>query len=668
MAAFEEKNEEDVMNSKRIVQAPLALLGFVGGVAAIAVGGMFLLFAFPSLGRPGELDYYFSQAAGGLLIILLGLLGMVAATFAWPGGRAWRTLLVLGGMYALAIFAALGFYREWIACIAILAVVVVTAVALRFSRSAACILLLFAGLFGFPLAQAAITLLPYGWKAWAAPGSFLIFSGLALLLSGNFSRLPLLSGKGSRRWGYLVYALGSLALISLAIALLTHLPGPAGPGSVGPGYGSAEAGIVPGMNSTAEQADPKGCGCGGGSAADLKKMPLQSSSPPPTAREAGFSSNTGEMPDDRLRAKILSPGDVRTFPKGTSVLFSAGDCGKGPLDYLWQSSRDGIISRNQSFQTSNLSPGWHNITLKVSNASGFWKQDYVEIAIAPPWVCSKVSPRPKYYPPDTPCQDIWPNAPKQCQEMEVCHPDLDWIVEEAINACANCSGDRKRCRGLYIINSFGPQARYMRGYAVFKACCSGYPECMRICSPDLAGTCSFRDGFNENVANLSCRPEEWGVSAWRSDSNMSENSAVLGMFPTHATVNILQTGVCVDYAAAVTTMLRKAGYNKSEAFSTSSTGYDLPLVGEHPGHAYNLVLLPGDKKYHIVDTTGNGDGINLGGVPGYFRFTGCFLGMPSQIRVMDWWVGYCSKISPQCYNDADVARTPEKGRIYGCTQ
>ncbi len=76
-------------------------------------------------------------------------------------------------------------------------------------------------------------------------------------------------------------------------------------------------------------------------------------------------------------------------------------------------------------------------------------------------------------------------------------------------------------------------------------------------------------------------------------------------------------------------MLRKAGYNSSEVFSTSSTGYDLPLVGDHPGHAYNLVLLPGDTKYHIVDTTGNGDGINLGGVPGYFRFTGCFLGKPS---------------------------------------
>jgi hypothetical protein len=402
----------------------------------------------------------------------------------------------------------------------------------------------------------------------------------------------------------------------------------------------------PNLSGSVGQAEPKDCGCSGRS----------------------MQNQQDEMQDGRLRAKVLSPGDVRTFPQGENVLFSATtvNCGKGPLRYLWRSSRDGIIGRNESFQMKNLSLGWHIITLTVSNASGYSDQAHVEIGIAKPWVCSKVNPKPKYYPLDTPCQDIWPNSPEKCQQMEVCHPDLDWIVDEAIAACNNSSGDRKRCRGMYIINSFGPQARYMQGYAVFKACCSGYPECTRMCSPSLTGTCSFRDGFNKNVANLSCRPEEWGVFAWRSDTNMSENSAVMGMFPTHATVNILQTGVCIDYAAALTTMLRKAGYNQSEVFSTSSTGYDLPLVGDHPGHAYNLVLLPGDAKYHIVDTTGNGDGINLGGVPGYFRFTGCFLGMPSQIRVMDWWVGYCSKISLQSYNDAGEEKTPEKWRIYGC--
>jgi hypothetical protein len=625
---------------KNRAQKILSLPGFIAGIAAIAVGCIFLLFAFPSLGRPGELDYVFSQAAGGFLIILLGLVGIIATALAWPGNRAKQALLLLGGLYAITILAVFGFYREWGACVVVLAVAAITVAALRRPEDAARNLLLFAGLFGFPLTQVAITLLPYGWKAWSVSGPLFLFSGLTLSFSGDFRRLPLLCGEGSRRWGYLAYALGSIVLIALAIGALAYLPGPAGPGEV-----NTAAKFEPNLNGTTEQAGPKDCGCGGRSADDI----------------------ADEMQDDQLRAKILSPGDVRTFPQGETMLFSAGACGKGQLRYLWRSSQDGIIGRNESFQMKNLSLGWHNITLTVTNASGSSDQASMEIGIAKPWVCSKVNPRPKYYPLDTPCQDIWPNAPERCQQMEVCHPDLDWIVDEAIAACNNSGGDKKRCRGLYIINSFGPQARYMRGYAVFKACCSGYPECTRMCSPSLTGTCSFRDGFNKNVANLSCWPDEWGVSAWRSDSNMSENSAVMGMFPTHATINILQTGVCIDYAAALTTILRKAGYSQSEVFSTSSTGYDLPLVGDHPGHAYNLVLLPGDTKYHIVDTTGNGDGINLGGVPGYFRFTGCFLGMPSQIRVMDWWVGYCSKISPQSYNDAGEANTPEKGNIYGCS-
>jgi hypothetical protein len=627
---------------KNRVQKILSLPGFFAGIAAIAVGCIFLLFAFPSLGWPGELDYVFSQAAGGFLIILLGLVGIIASILAWPSNRAKQALFLLGGLYAISILAVFGFYHEWYACVVVLAVAAITGAALRRPEDAARNLLLFAGLFGFPLTQVAITLLPYGWKAWSVSGPLFLFSGLTLSFSGDFSRLPLLSGEGSRRWGYLVYALGSIALIALAVGALAYLPGPAGPGESG-----TAAKFEPNLNDTTVQAGPKDCGCGGISVDNI----------------------ADERQDGRLRAKILSPGDVRTFPQGDNVLFSAtaANCGKGPWRYLWRSSRDGIIGRNESFQMQNLSLGWHNITLTITNASGSSDQAYVEIGIAEPWICSKVNPRPKYYPLDTSCQDIWPNALERCQQMEVCHPDLDWIVDEAIAACNNSAGDKKRCRGLYIINSFGPQARYMRGYAVFKACCSGYPECTRMCSPSLTGTCSFRDGFNKNVANLSCRPEEWGVSAWRSDTNMSENSAVMGMFPTHATVNILQTGVCIDYAAALTTLLRKAGYNHSEVFSTSSTGYDLPLVGDHPGHAYNLVLLPGDTKYHIVDTTGNGDGINLGGVPGYFRFTGCFLGMPSQIRVMDWWVGYCSKISPQSYNDVGEAKTPEKVRIYGCS-
>ena len=616
-----------------------ALAGLLAGIAAIAVGCIFLIFALPSLGRPGEFDYIFSQAAGGFLIILLGMLGIFAAALAWPSRKAERVLLLLGSMFSFCIFAALAVYREWMACAIIIVIAAITWAALRRRKYAAPILFLFAGLFGFPLAQAAITLLPYGWKTWSISGVLFLFCAMFLSFSGHLRRLPLLSS--SRRWGHLLYALLYLALIVLAMSALVYLPGPAGPGTTGTlaKYGQSE-------NGTAGQTGLKDC--------DL---------------------------ENNLRATIHSPGDVRTFPYGEPVIFSAASCEKGPRSFLWRSSRDGIIGRGQSFETENLSAGWHNITLAVTNSSGSLELAFIEIGIAEPWVCGQVDPRPKYYPLDTPCRDIWPDAPERCQEMEVCHPGLDWIVAEAVDCCdttplpnSACSdacnrsgGDRKKCRGIFIINSFGPDARYMQGYALFKTCCSGYPECTRMCSSSLAGTCTFMEGYNENVSKLSCRPEESGVSAWHSDTNMSENSAVLGMFPTHATVNILQTGVCSDYSAALTTMLRKAGYNKSEAFSTSSSAFDLPLVGDHPGHAYNLVLLPGDTKYHIVDTTGNGDGINLGGVPGYFRFTGCFLGMPSQTRIMDWWMGYCRMISPQSYNDAGDARTPEKEKICGCT-
>ncbi len=371
---------------------------------------------------------------------------------------------------------------------------------------------------------------------------------------------------------------------------------------------------------------------------------------------------------------------MRTFPRGEAVLFQAQACGKGPFQYLWWSNLDGIIESRESFQSHNLTAGWHTITLTITDRDGSSASDSIEVGIAPPMVCSKVSPRPKYYPVDTPCQDVWPNGTDQCQEIEVCHPDLDYIVVDAVKCCngtapygsacawalANSGGDRKKCRGLYIIRAFGPEASYMQGYALFKACCSGYPECTRTSWPSLAGTCAFREGFNRNVQNLSCRPEEWGVLAWRSDTNMSRNSAVLGLFPTHATVNILRTGVCIDYAAAVTTILRKAGYNRTEAMSTSSTGYDLPLLGNHPGHAYNLVRLPGDDLYHIVDTTGNGEGINLEGVPHYFWFMGNFMGQPVNVRVFDWWVGYCNKISEFSYNDAGDVRTPENSSICGC--
>lgn len=386
--------------------------------------------------------------------------------------------------------------------------------------------------------------------------------------------------------------------------------------------------------------------------------------------------------NNSLKAAIISPGDVRTFPRGEPVTFNGSvSYGRAPYTYLWDSSLNGIIGNAATFNRSNLSIGMHTITLTITDSASAMARDSIDIGISSPSVCAKVNPRPKYYPIDTPCEGIWPNATRECMEFEVCHPDLDYIVVDAVNCCdgtptpgsacyyanANSGGDRKKCRALYIIKAFGPEAKYMQGYALFKACCSGYPECTRTCGLSLAGTCAFREGFNKNVTGLSCNSAEWGVDTWKSDDNMSQNSAVLGLFPTHATVNILQTGVCIDYSAAVTTLLRKAGYSKTEALSTAATSYDLLLLGDHPGHAYGLVNLPGDSEYHFVDTTGNGEGINLGHVPSYFWFTGCFMGMPVKIKVFDWWVGYCNKTSPLSYNDAGYFNTPPKSCTVGCS-
>jgi hypothetical protein len=643
-----------------------ALSGLLGGIAAVAVGCIFLIFALPSIGRPGEFDRLFSQAAGGFLIILLGLLGIFASALAWQSRKAERAVLLLGCPVYIILFVLLAAYQEWKACAAVVLLVFAAWAALRRRRDAARNLFLFAGISGFVLTQEAITLLPYGWKAWSMSGVLFLFGALLLSISGHLHLLPMLK---SRRSAIIIYAFLCLMLITISIAALVHLPGPAGPGT-GDTMSSGQSANI--------SAGPKECDCQAGAGDDRQALEAQNG-----VVSGGRTDDTHNFSAQNRRDVILSPGDVRTFAHGLPVLFSALSCQEGPCRYLWNSSHDGIIGESQSFQKDNLSPGWHNITLEVTNASGSSEFAYAEIGIAEPWVCGKVNPRPKYYPPDTPCRDIWPNASEQCQEVEVCHPDLDWIVAESVDccdgsplpgtacsdACNRSGGDRKKCRGIYLINSFGPDARYMKGYALFKACCSGYPECTRMCSSSsVSGKRIFMDGYNKNVSKLSCRPEERGVKAWHSDTNMSENSATIGLLPTHATVNILQTGVCSDYSAALTTMLRKAGYNRSEAFMTTSSAFDLPLVGDHPGHAFNLVLLPGDDKYHIVDTTGNGDGINLGGVPGYFQFTGCFMGMPSHTRIMDWWMGYCKMIAQHSSNDAGYYKTPEQGRICGCSQ
>ena len=625
------------MHSTSQVSSPLlAIPGVLASIFSLAIGLVALLTSLASFGRQAEYGYLISPGAGGILFIHLAIAGMVGMAIYLEqekGARCLQISIALVGLPSLIIFA---YFREWLGGIFLIAIA--AAVYHSSRRMSSAPLLLFSGLVGFLVAQLAITTLPYGWKAWAIPGVLFVLAGLIVLLNGYLALLPTGRGRGARFGSRLLYALFFSLVAFGAIALLMQVPHDAG-----------------GRISNA-------CGCNGSNL---------------SASGTAVSLDPGSSQD--LREEIIAPEDVRTFPQGESILFQAKACENEPCQYLWWSDRDGILDSNQSFSRRGMTAGWHSVTLTVTDGSGCASRDSIELGVAPPSACSDVSPLPRYYPVDTPCRDIWPNGTESCQEIEVCHPDLDYIVLDAVRCCngtasspacawarAHADGDNKRCRGLYIIRAFGPDAVYMQGYALFKACCSGYPECTRTSWPSLAGTVSFREGFNQNVANLSCRQEEWGVSAWRSDTNMSENSAVLGLFPAHATVNILQTGVCVDYAAALTTALRKAGYNKSEAMVAASLGYDLPLLGDHPGHAYNLVKLPGEEGYHIVDTTGNGEGINPEGLPHYFWFVGNFMNQPVRIRVFDWWVGYCSKISPYGFNDLGSVKAPASAEICGC--
>lgn len=656
----------------------LVFLGVLASTFSLTIGLVALLTALGSFGRQAEYGYLISPGAGGILFILLGLTGAMGTIYYLERPKIAKGLLMMMGFAVLSGLLIFAVFQEWTGCLFLIAIMLVVLYASRYASKKSCsaLLLFFSGLIGFIVAQLAITTLPYGWKTWAVSGVLFNFAGLIVLLEGHLDFLPRIPGQGRlARWSSRIfYAFLCLIIASTAIAVLMQVPEDAGPGLINaaasPASPASPASLVlepaegkyfPGSADYARS--EKGCDCS-------NAAPVN----------ASFSKRNKSCQEGLLQAEIVSPEDVRTFPQGESILFEAFGCGKEPYLYLWWSDQDGILNSQGSFSSSNLTAGWHTITLSVTDGSGRTASDSIELGVAPPSVCSDVLPRPRYYPVDTPCQDIWPNGTESCQEIEVCHPGLDYIVLDAVSCCngtassspacawtlEHSGGDNKRCRGLYIIRAFGPDAVYMQGYALFKACCSGYPECTRTSWPSLAGTISFQEGFNQNVQNLSCRPEEWGVSAWHSDTNMSQNSAVLGLFPAHATVNILQTGVCIDYAAALTTALRKAGYSNTEAMVAFSLGYDLPLLGSHPGHAYNLVKLPGDDRYHIVDTTGNGDGINLDGLPRYFWFKGNFMNQPVSIRVFDWWVDYCTKMSQYGLNDAGSVKTPDSSELCGC--
>jgi hypothetical protein len=174
-----------------------------------------------------------------------------------------------------------------------------------------------------------------------------------------------------------------------------------------------------------------------------------------------------------------------------------------------------------------------------------------------------------------------------CQFNEVCDPALDYVIEEAVDCCSSTSweevnskaepnlcrealklgsSDCQKCVGMYIIKGLGSYARWMQGY----------------------------------TRNANGRPMDYFVcGSW------------VQAAPAERLINYHKTGMSIDYSEALVTLLRKAGYSQTEV-QNYCDGV----------HCYNLVKLPGDTNWHVVDTTANNHDINIGGLPSDYPY--CF--------------------------------------------
>jgi len=328
--------------------------------------------------------------------------------------------------------------------------------------------------------------------------------------------------------------------------------------------------------------------------------------------------------------------------------------------------------------------------------------------------CSQCSGEPttKYAPHDTVCQHKWPTSDgpdigmntesDSCNLVEVCDPNLDYIVDDALLCCeyegysSRLSGDSdkiaacsyahtaaygggfldfrdnfnsttlKQCLAHYMIRGFGQNAVYMQGYFHGEFCCYGSGDfCPSGCSKWRVNPAAWEMGTSASCAGPGgttpdfqmgghrCEYRKWWLFGWHyygkhgywhSDTNWHSNSDSAADIPAHASIRRLSTGTCVDYSFSLTTMLRKAGYSKDQVLSVN---------GE--GHGYNLVKFPGEAKWHYVDAVGNTGGGVYGGS-----------GFPDPKTA---WYHYCCKLDDGCSNDVYTqsrSRCPSNNMIYGC--
>lgn len=350
---------------------------------------------------------------------------------------------------------------------------------------------------------------------------------------------------------------------------------------------------------------------------------------------------------------------------------------------------------------------------ELSCRNGLKDRDEVGIdcggSLCPP--CGNCRTGAKWAPNDSPCTTHWPTdegptigmntEDESCAIIEVCHPGLDYIVDDAIACCENSNYARiftgthrdtgkiiacgyaraesgidtginavtfKKCLGLYAISSFDFGAVYMQGYFHGEWSCYGDPTAEN-CPKWRVKPTAWEMGTSASCAGpQGARPDfmmgghrceyydawifgKYGKTGyWKSDTDFSRNSDSAADVPAHASINLLSTGTCVDYSFALTTILRKLGYSKDEVFSVNGDG-----------HGYNLVKFPGETKWHYVDTVGNNGGGVYGG-SGYQEIYNSTLHLVA-------WYDYCKNLDEGCSNDyysQSVSRCPPNSQIYSC--
>jgi hypothetical protein len=162
-----------------------------------------------------------------------------------------------------------------------------------------------------------------------------------------------------------------------------------------------------------------------------------------------------------------------------------------------------------------------------------------------------------------------------CRAYEVCHPDLDPMIAEAARCCSLKTMDE--------IESLMPEPDVCK-YAVRMA-----PHSCQKCTgiyliKELADGTRWMDGYQDEQ-----------------DTDKAKAIRQAGSEPPYGTTNYLinyyHTGICHDYANAVTTLLRKDGYAQADVGSYCDGA-----------HCYNVVRFPGDAKWNIVDTDAPNEG------------------------------------------------------------